>query len=290
MYAAKANNGGVRIHDHTHTQPPGHSKLAILADLRQGIASGDVTVHVQPQAHAHTGHVYGVEALIRWHHPHLGVLAPAAFLPLAERHGLIHDLTDLVLDQAVAAAAAWRTQGLDLSVAVNLTAHSLTDTRILTTVDHVLRRHGLPPSRLTLEITEDTVISDPASTIAQLATLRATGVRLSVDDFGTGYSSLSYLRRLPVHEVKIDRSFITTLSASHDDQKIVRSIIDLAHNLSLDVVAEGVEDQPTWDRLTELGCHTIQGNHLAPAMPVPDLQPWLQDSPAEAVQLTVFPI
>jgi EAL domain-containing protein (putative c-di-GMP-specific phosphodiesterase class I) len=156
-------------------------------------------------------------------------------------------------------------------------------------VQAVLARYRLPPRLLTLEITEDTVISDPARAIAQLAALRATGVRLSVDDFGTGYSSLSYLRRLPVHEVKIDRSFITTLSANHDDQKIVRSIIDLAHNLSLDVVAEGAEDQPTWDRLTELGCHTIQGNHLAPAMPVPDLQPWLRDSPAEAVQLTVFP-
>ena len=275
MYAAKANHGGIRIHDQDEAEPSGQSRLAILAELRQAISRGDIIVHVQPQAHAGTRRVYGVEALIRWNHPERGVLLPSEFLPLATRHNLIHDLTEIVLDQAVAAAAAWRDAGLELSVAVNLTADSLTDARILANVESALRRHGLPASQLTLEITEDVVISDPARAIAQLTALRDTGVRLAVDDFGTGYSSLSYLGRLPVNEVKIDRSFITSLSANADDQKIVRSIIDLAHNLSLEVIAEGVEDQPTWDRLADLHCHSVQGHHLAAAMPIADLQPWL---------------
>jgi EAL domain-containing protein (putative c-di-GMP-specific phosphodiesterase class I) len=142
-------------------------------------------------------------------------------------------------------------------------------------VETTLRRHHLPPSRLILEITEDTVISDPARAIARLNDLRAAGVQLSVDDFGTGYSSLSYLRRLPVNEVKIDHSFTSSLATDSDDQAIVRSIIDLANNLSLDVVAEGVESQETWQKLAGFGCHRIQGHHLATPMPVADLRPWL---------------
>ena len=276
MYAAKANHGGIRIHDQEDAEPAGQSRLAILAELRQAISRRDITVHVQPQAHAGTGQVYGVEALIRWNHPQRGILLPSEFLPLATRHNLIHDLTEIVLDQAVAAAAAWREAGLDLSIAVNLSADSLTDSRILTSVKSALNRHGLPASRLTLEITEDVVISDPARAIAQLSALRDTGVRLSVDDFGTGYSSLSYLGRLPVNEVKIDRSFVTSLAGNVEDRKIVRSIIDLAHNLCLDVTAEGVEDQWTWDQLAELQCHSIQGHHLAAAMPIADLGSWLR--------------
>ena len=276
MYQAKVHHRGIRIHDPSHAHPPGQSGLAVLAELREAVLKGAVTVHVQPQARTDTAHVYGAEALIRWNHPQLGVLPPSEFLPLAKRHGLIDDLTRLVLDHAVAAAAAWRADGLDLSVAVNLTPDSLVDGTILTTVETVLRRHGLPPSRLTLEITEDSVISDPARTIAWLAALRATGVRLSVDDFGTGYSSLSYLKRLPVHEVKVDKSFVTKMCHDPDDATIVRSIVDLAGNLSLDVVAEGVEDQTTWDRLRSLGCTAAQGYHLSRPMPLEEFAPWLE--------------
>jgi diguanylate cyclase (GGDEF)-like protein len=280
MYQAKNRGGGTHLFDgiakaKTTMEPAGQSKLALLAELRKAIAGRDICIHVQPQARADTGDVFAVEALVRWHHPQLGVLPPAEFLALAERHGLMHDLTALVLDHAVAASADWRTRGLDLGISVNLSPRSLLDERTLPMVEATLARHQLPASQLTLEITEDSVISDPDTAIALLAQLRAAGVRLSVDDFGTGYSSLSYLRRLPVNEVKIDRSFIAHLSHDTHDLLIARAIIDLGTNLALDVVAEGIEDQDTWDHLATLGCHAIQGYHLAKPMPVRDLSPWL---------------
>jgi diguanylate cyclase (GGDEF)-like protein len=275
MYAAKSQQGGIRVHAPDAAEPAGQSRLALLAELRRAVLERQITVHVQPQARAATAEVYGVEALIRWNHPEFGVLPPSEFLPLARRHGMIHELTDVVLDQAIAAAAAWRVAGLELSVAVNLTADSLADTQILDSVETALRRHRLPPSQLVLEITEDSVIRDPARAIARLDALRATGVRLAVDDFGTGYSSLSYLRRLPVDEVKIDRSFVTGLGDGTGEATIVRSIIDLARNLGLDVVAEGVEDQAGWDHLARLGCDGVQGHHLARPMPAAELPPWL---------------
>jgi diguanylate cyclase (GGDEF)-like protein len=276
MYEAKAHHGGAVFHREDDVERSGQSRLALLAELRQAIVDRQIVIHVQPQARADTGALVGVEALIRWNHPTLGALAPSEFLPLAQRYGLMPDLTALVLDQAVAAASDWRAHNLDLTIAVNLTPDYLVDPRMLECVETTLRRHHLPPSRLVLEITEDTVISDPARTIARLNDLRAAGVQLSVDDFGTGYSSLSYLRRLPVNEVKIDRSFTSSLATDSDDQAIVRSIIDLANNLSLDVVAEGVENQETWQQLASFGCHRIQGHHLATPMPVGDLRPWLQ--------------
>jgi EAL domain-containing protein (putative c-di-GMP-specific phosphodiesterase class I) len=181
-----------------------------------------------------------------------------------------------VLDKAVAAAASWSAAGFDLSVAVNLAVRSLLDPRIVATVEAVLDRHHLPASRLTLEITEDSVMTDPERAIAVLNALRALGVRLSVDDFGTGYSSLTYLQRLPVDEVKIDRSFVSSVDHDTNDLLITRSIIDLGANLSLEVIAEGVEDQATWDRLATLGCHGIQGDHLAPPLPADVMLIWLR--------------
>ena len=296
MYAAKATDGGIRVYDETahaaasrHQPAPsdpvehppagpdaaGAARIALLAELRRAITRRQLTIHVQPQARTITGQVYGVEALIRWNHPRLGTLAPSEFLDLAERHGLTRELTNIVLDEAVAVAARWHAAGLDLKVSVNLSPPSLLDPRLLPTVEATLRRHQLPPSRLTLEITEGSVMSDPDRAIAVLETLRSSGVKISVDDFGTGYSSLSYLRRLPVHEVKIDRSFITNVAHDAGDLLIVRSINDLASNLSLDVVAEGVEDQEAWDQLAHLGCGAIQGYHLARPMPADELVPWL---------------
>jgi diguanylate cyclase (GGDEF)-like protein len=296
MYAAKATDGGIRIYDDTaraaaarhqpaHNDPgappmaesdaTGTARIALLAELRKAITRQQITIHVQPQARTITRQVYGVEALIRWNHPRLGTLAPSEFLDLAERHGLTRELTNIVLDEAVAAAARWRAAGLDLAVSVNLSPPSLLDPRLLPTVEATLRRHRLPPSRLTLEITEGSVMSDPDRAIAVLDALRSSGVKISVDDFGTGYSSLSYLRRLPVHEVKIDRSFVTNVAHDPSDLLIVRSINDLASNLSLDVVAEGVEDQGAWDQLAELGCAAIQGYYLARPMPTDELIPWL---------------
>ncbi len=294
MYAAKATDGGIRVHDGAtrHAvvvgepgpdQPAepaggddaGMARIALLAELRRAITGQQITVHVQPQARTATGEVYGVEALIRWEHPRLGILAPADFLELGERHGLTRELTDIVLDRAVAAAARWSQAGVELEVSVNLSPRSLLDSRLQPTVESTLSRHRLPASRLTLEITEGSVMSDPDRAIAVLESLRAAGVRISVDDFGTGYSSLSYLRRLPVHEVKIDRSFVTNLAHDSEDLIIVRSISDLASNLSLHVVAEGVEDPQAWGHLAMLRCGAVQGFHLARPMDANDLLPWL---------------
>jgi len=280
MYAAKSSTGGTIVYEDeagaaTDSVSGSTTRLALLAELRVAIADREITIHVQPQARTDTGEVFAVEALIRWNHPRLGVLLPSEFLPLAERHGMIHDLTEIVLDRAVEAATSWRATGLDMRISVNLSVRSLLDARLVPTIESVLRRHGLPPSRLTLEITEDSVMTEPERAIAILTTLRSVGVRLSVDDFGTGYSSLTYLRRLPVDEVKIDRSFIVSLTHDPNDVLITHAIIDLGANLSLDVVAEGVEDQDTWNRLSALGCHAVQGFHLAKPMPVSDFQPWL---------------
>ena len=282
MYRAKAGQEGTHLHEPANPQAQASpasahtTRLALLADLRSAVAAGDLDVFVQPQADASDGRVIGVEALVRWQHPQRGLLPPADFLSVAERHGLMRDVTTLMLDKALDAAQGWRDEGLDLTVSVNLPARSLTDERTLVMVDAALAAHRVPPHRLTLEITEDSVIGDPAAAIALLERLRERGVRLSVDDFGTGYSSLSYLRRLPVDEVKIDRSFVAHLTHDTHDLLIARSIIDLGNNLGLDVVVEGVEDQDTWDHLAELGAHIIQGYHLARPMPADRLVEWLR--------------
>jgi EAL domain-containing protein (putative c-di-GMP-specific phosphodiesterase class I) len=233
-------------------------------------------VHVQPKARLDSGQVVGVEALVRWEHPELGWVPPDEFVPIAERSGLIGPLTTRVLDGALAAWAEWRTAGHDLSVAVNLSARSLHDADLVEEVERLLRRHGVPAERLTLEVTEGSVMADPTRAVAVLHQLRDLGVRLSVDDFGTGYSSLSYLQRLPVQEVKIDRSFVTGLSTEGENVAIVRAIIDLGRHLGLEVVAEGVEDRATWDLLTSMHCDLVQGWHLARPMPTGELPAWLR--------------
>jgi EAL domain-containing protein (putative c-di-GMP-specific phosphodiesterase class I) len=212
---------------------------------------------------------------VRWAHPRHGLIRPDEFVPLAERSGLIRPLTAVVLRQALGVVAAWRRQGLQLGIAVNLSARSLLDPELPDVVARLLRRYGVPAGQLTLEITESSIMTDPARTIGLLERLAAMGVRLSVDDFGTGYSSLSYLKRLPVDEVKIDKSFVTDMERDADDEVIVRSIVDLGGNLSLDVVAEGVEDRATWERLARMGCTMAQGYFLHRPMPPQELPGWL---------------
>jgi EAL domain-containing protein (putative c-di-GMP-specific phosphodiesterase class I) len=232
-------------------------------------------VHVQPQARLESGAVVGVEALVRWPHPEFGWVPPDQFVPVAERSGLIGALTTHVLDSSLAAWTRWRAAGHDISVAVNLSTRSLQDGDLVDEVARLLQRHGVPAGRLTLEVTESSVMADPARAIAVLHRLRDLGVRLSVDDFGTGYSSLSYLKRLPVHEVKVDRSFVTELREGHEDVAIVRAIIDLGRHLGLEVVAEGIEDRDCWDLLASMGCHLAQGWYLGRPMPTEDLGAWL---------------
>lgn len=272
---SRTAGGGLRLYDHSDLAPSGQTQLAFAADMRRALLAGEITVYVQPQAVAATGHVIGAEALVRWNHPTLGLLSPIKFVPAAERHGLMADLTAVVLDRAAAAAAQWQAQGLDLTVAVNLSPRGLGEDDVTHALQAALASYGLPPHLVTLEITEDGMIGDPERATALLVRLRELGVGISVDDFGTGYASLSYLRRLPATEVKIDRSFVSRMITDPDDAVIVRSIVDLARNLGLHVVAEGVEDRATWDRLADLGCDAIQGYYLSRPMPVEDLPAWL---------------
>jgi diguanylate cyclase (GGDEF)-like protein len=275
MSDAKSTIGRLRVFD-AELDSDNPRRLQLVAELRAALNHGNVEVHVQPQARLDSGTTVSVEALARWHHPELGFVPPDEFIPVAERTGLVGPLTTQVLDRSLAAVAEWRRKGQDLSIAVNLSTRSLHDADLVHEVSRLLRRHGVPADHLTLEVTEGSVMADPARATAVLHQLRDLGVRLSVDDFGTGYSSLSYLKRLPIHEVKIDRSFVTGLAEHGEDVAIVRAIVDLGRHLGLDVVAEGVEDQPTWDLLASMGCDLAQGWHLGRPMPVRELLPWLE--------------
>ncbi len=274
MYAAKGSTGGLRLYEPAmDTSSP--QRLALVGELRQAIALDQLVVYVQPKATLADGRITDVEALVRWQHPVHGLLPPDEFVPVAERSGLIRPLTMTVLRTALTACESWRAVGVDVGMAVNLSARSLLDLALADDVGRLLRTHHLPPKMLTLEITESSIMTDPNRTIGLLVRLSEMGVQLSVDDFGTGYSSLSYLKRLPVNEVKIDRSFVTAMDTDADDAAIVRSIVDLGANLSLRVVAEGVEQPATWQQLAELGCDSAQGYLLSRPMPTADFPDWL---------------
>jgi diguanylate cyclase (GGDEF)-like protein len=275
MYDAKSSPRNLRLYEpELDTNDP--RRLRLVSELRAALSNGAIEVHVQPQARLADGAVVGVEALVRWQHPEFGWVPPDEFIPIAERSGLIGPVTNGVLDTALGACARWRSADADLGVAVNLSARSLHDPDLVDEVARLLRRHGVAANRLTLEVTEGSVMADPPRAIAVLHQLRDLGVRLSVDDFGTGYSSLSYFKRLPVHEVKVDRSFVATLGEGGDDVAIVRAIIDLGRHLGLQVVAEGVEDAASWQLLSSMRCDLVQGWHLARPMPTAELLPWLQ--------------
>ena len=246
----------------------------LALELPAAIARDEVTVHFQPQVEIATGAVRGVEALVRWEHPVHGMLAPHAFVPAAERSGLIRLLTEHVLEGSVVQAAAWAADGLDLTVAVNLSVHNLLDPELPSTVARVLERHGLAPERLELEVTETMAMVDPVRSVATLSALHHLGVTLSIDDYGTGYSSLSYLKRLPVDRLKIDRSFVSGIATDPANRAIVRSTIELAAHLGLLTVAEGVEDDDVYRVLRDLGCDEAQGFGLGrpvPARRIPGL-------------------
>jgi diguanylate cyclase (GGDEF)-like protein len=274
MYEAKSSARRLCLYEpELDTTSP--RRLTLVSELRAALQNNDIQVHVQPQARLVSGAVVGVEALVRWQHADLGWVSPDEFIPVAERSGLIGPLTTQVLDASLAACAQWQAAGHELGIAVNLSTRSLQDADLVEEVTRLLRRHGVPASRLTLEVTESSVMADPARAVAVLHELRDLGVRLSVDDFGTGYSSLSYLKRLPVHEVKVDRSFVSGIREEGEDVAIVRAIVDLGRHLGLEVVAEGVEDQTSWDLLASMGCDLVQGWHLARPMPTEELLPWL---------------
>ncbi len=275
MYAAKGHGDSYRIYspdqDHHST-----SRLSMVSDFRRGLQRDDeIVVHFHPIVDLVDHRVHGAEALVRWHHPQLGLLQPGAFLDVVEQTGLMGPLTTTVLEKAVAQCAAWHADGRELHVSVNLSVRNLHDPLLPSQVFQMLQRHGLPPQYLKLEITESMIMSDPERALATVRELSELGVHLAVDDFGTGHSSLQNLRRLPVHELKIDRSFVTPMLAEESDLVIVRSTVELGHALGLKVVAEGVEDQETLDRLGLIGCDRAQGHFFSKPVPAADYLRWI---------------
>jgi diguanylate cyclase (GGDEF)-like protein len=283
MYSAKEARSGFEVYDPDRDEYSPR-RLMLAAELRHAIERGQLSIHYQPKADLRTNGITGVEALLRWHHPDYGFVPPDEFIPLAEHTGLIRPLTRWVLAASIAQCAEWQRRGLHLNVAVNLSVRALLDVGLPDEVEALLRYEAVPPTALTLEITESSIMADPVRSIGVLNRLADLGIMLSIDDFGTGYSSLSYLKKLPVGEVKVDRSFVMNMSADPDDAVIVRSTIDLAANLGLRVVAEGVEDQATWDQLRSLGCDAAQGYFLGRPMPVLQLDRWLAAQNRQALR------
>jgi diguanylate cyclase (GGDEF)-like protein/PAS domain S-box-containing protein len=282
MYVSKVTHAPVVYdaeHDHNSL-----ARLTLLAELRHAFQRDELVLHFQPQASAALGRIGKVEALVRWEHPQHGLLGPDRFVPVAEESGLIRTLTWHVLEKALCQCAAWRREGRDFVVAVNITSRELVDLSFPDEVAGLLAKWKVPPGRLELEITETTILIDPPRTREVLARLRDIGVRLAIDDFGSGHSSLSYLKRLPIDVLKIDKSFVLNMADDADDAVIVRSIIDLGHNLGLQVVAEGVESEAACRRLVALGCDLLQGYHLGRPEPAATAS-WLHEPAPSAANV-----
>ncbi|HEV7665102.1 MAG TPA: EAL domain-containing protein [Chloroflexota bacterium] len=277
MYVAKRSQSEYSLYAPEHDQ---HSpdRLSLASELRVAIEQGQLELFYQPKADFASGRIYGVEALVRWRHPQRGLVAPDEFIPLAEQSGLVRALSRWVLNAALCQARAWADAGKSLSIAINLSMRDLQDPSLPEMIATALLQWGVPPALLAVEITESTLMADPAQAMEIVRAISAMGVRIAIDDFGTGYSSLAYLKRLAVNELKVDRSFVRHVVTDSHDVAIVRSTISLAHELGLEVVAEGIEDEPTWELLTRLGCDTAQGFFISKALPVAEFERWCVES------------
>jgi len=277
MYAAKGHGGGYAVygpeHDHHSTE-----RLTLMGDLNHAIEHGELVLHYQPLISAATRKLSSAEALVRWNHPTRGFLMPDDFIPLAEKTGAITPMTLWVLEEAIRQGSLWRAAGMDLPVAVNVSATSLHYQPLAEKIGELLQRYDLPSNRLKLEITESAIMSDPGYAMKVLSRLSEMGLSLAIDDFGTGYSSLAYLSRLPVKCIKIDKSFVIGMSRNMDDEIIVRSTIDLSHNLRLKVTAEGVEEIESWDKLAGFGCDTAQGYYISHPLAAAEFAAWASTS------------
>jgi diguanylate cyclase (GGDEF)-like protein len=277
MYAAKQARSGVRIYRATDDQNT-PQRLALIGDLRDAIERQEIVVVFQPKVDPATGAVVGAEALSRWFHAEQGFIAPDLFVPLAEHSGLVRPLTLHVLDVALRNCAAWHRAGHPVHVAVNLSPNTLLDDTLPDVIVRLLAQNDLPAAALTLEITESTLMADPEGGLGTLDRLRSLGIRISIDDFGTGYSSLGRLRELPIDEVKIDQSFVRNAAQDHRDRALVRSTVELGHALDLHVVAEGVEDEQTYEFLARTGCDIVQGYYIAKPLPADQFTTWLHST------------
>jgi len=277
MYVAKRSGDGFAVFgsDGDGALP---NRVTLTSHLRHGIEDDELVLEYQPKVDLITRQLRGVEALVRWKRPGAGVLPPDRFIPLAEQTGLIRPLTRWVLNTALAQCRAWREGGLDVNVAVNLSMRNLQDAGLPALIDELLDRWQVPAEMLKLEVTESVIMANPTRALEVATLLRERGVALHLDDFGTGYSSLSQIKRLPLRELKIDRSFVLHLAADEDDAAIVRSTIDLGHNLGLVVVAEGVENRETWDLLREAGCDVAQGYFVSHPLSGKRLEEWLRSA------------
>jgi EAL domain-containing protein (putative c-di-GMP-specific phosphodiesterase class I) len=281
MYLAKGHGRGQALYDPAE-DPYDPERLLLIGDLRDAISDGELELHYQPKFASRDLHLVGVEALVRWQHPTRGELQPGDFIPLAEHTGLIRPLTLFVLREAARQWRVWHADSLDVTIAVNLSVANLLDDQLVDDVERILTEEQMPPERLVLEITESSVMTDPLRTIAMLERLAAMDIGLSIDDYGTGHSSLAYLRRLPVHELKIDRAFVQHLGVDHQDLEIVRSTIALGHSLGLRVVAEGVEDSRALALLQDDDCDLVQGFHLGRPVPPEALLDLLQNAASQS--------
>ncbi|MFZ6005736.1 MAG: putative bifunctional diguanylate cyclase/phosphodiesterase [Actinomycetota bacterium] len=273
-YTARLEGSGIEVYA-AESDPYAPRRLALAADLREALERDEVDVYVQPKVSLADGMVVGGEALVRWTHPRLGPLGPDQFIPAAEHTGVIKSLTLYVVRDALAQCRSWRDAGMDLTISVNLSARNLFDSHIVEDIGAAIEAAGVPATSLTLELTESTVMSGSRRSMAVLEGLQDLGVGLSVDDFGTGYSSLSHLRQLPVSELKVDKSFVSTMTSNDHDAVIVRTLIDLGRSLGLHTVAEGVETADAWDMLKSFGCDEAQGYLLSRPIPADQFTTWL---------------
>jgi diguanylate cyclase (GGDEF)-like protein len=279
MYSAKRAGTGFEIYDSRQDQNT-PARLSLLGELRHAVEHDQLALLFQPRVSLGGRTANSAEALLRWHHPERGLVLPERFVPFAEQTGYIKAVTRWVLNSVFRQCAAWQARGIDLRISVNISARDLHMPDFPRSLAELAGAHGMKPEAISLEVTESAVMEDPAHALEILERLHAMGVRLSIDDFGTGYSSLAYLKRLPVDELKIDKSFVMGLVRDRDDAAIVRATIDLAHHMGLAVTAEGVEEASVLETLRRLGCDQAQGNFISPPLPAAALERWIRQEPA----------
>ena len=285
MYSAKKQQKGYMIFSPELSQE-NPRRVTLMGQLRSAIEEGALELHYQPKIDLLTDRLIGVEALVRLKHHDHGYISPAEFIPLAERTRLIGPLTDWVIHTAVQQSLEWTRKGLEIGMSVNVSAKDLIDTDLQDMLEGLVSSTDIDPARLTLEITESSIMADPKRAISVLKRLHAMQFNISIDDFGTGYSSLSYLSRLPVNEIKIDQTFVRGMSTNSNDESIVRATINLGHSLGLEVTAEGIENEQIMEMLKRMGCDIAQGNYISPSRPVASLEEWITDYSGNKIATT----
>jgi diguanylate cyclase (GGDEF)-like protein len=273
MYAAKRRTQGPQMYE-PGIDSGSAQNLTLMSELRQAVEHGQLRMYLQPKVALADGHLVGAEALVRWQHPQRGLVPPGLFIPFAEQTGFVRQLTHWIFGEAARQWPLLRAAGIELRISINLSARDLLDAELIERLDLTLLQNGVPASAFCLEVTESAIMDDPERAKDTLHQLSARGFKLSIDDFGTGHSSFAYLKNLPVHELKVDQSFVMGMEKDEKDAKIVGSIIDVAHNLDLSVVAEGIENQAVWNRLRALGCDEGQGYYMGRPVPVEAFKAW----------------